>query len=110
MSFYMLDENRNPVACTFGEFLVWHQSLPPDDRTPVGRYVDRDTIGNTLISTVFLNIDHGHSGTVPLVFETMVFPEDGSDEECERYATYEEALAGHQSMLAKWRIKLGVTA
>jgi hypothetical protein len=46
------------------------------------------------ISTVFLGLDHSFGGSVPILFETMVFggEHDGYQE---RYATWEEAEAGH---------------
>jgi hypothetical protein len=51
------------------------------------------------VSTVWLGVDHGYgwltgSGRL-LIFETMVFP--GND--CQRYATEAEALAGHEEMV-----------
>jgi len=41
----------------------------------------------------------------PQIFETMVFKangNDGHDYDCRRYATEEEALAGHAEVVAKW--------
>jgi hypothetical protein len=50
------------------------------------------------ISTVFLGIDHNLEGDgPPLLFETMVFG-GKLDQEQDRYATYDEALAGHGAM------------
>jgi len=45
------------------------------------------------ISTVFLGLDHGHGGK-PLWFETMVFG-GVLDQLQERYATWDQAAAGH---------------
>jgi len=50
------------------------------------------------VSTVFLGLDHGYGDGPPVVFETMVFGGKYSDEMW-RYATYDEAEAGHQRML-----------
>jgi hypothetical protein len=44
----------------------------------------------TVLSTVWLGLDHGF-GTRPLIFETMVFP----DEDCWRYSTESEAREAH---------------
>jgi len=47
------------------------------------------------VSTVFLGINHGWDGRVAL-YETMVF-RSVHGEECWRYATHEEAEAGHKA-------------
>lgn len=48
-----------------------------------------------VVSTVFLGLDHAFgTSDVPILFETMVFYNDGSDHTY-RYATWDEALEGH---------------
>jgi hypothetical protein len=60
------------------------------------RVVARDTVRGYLVSTVFLSIDHSYGGGPPILFETMVFGGNGEgDVFCDRYATEEEARAGH---------------
>lgn len=60
-----------------------------------------DTIGNYWISTVWVGLDMNLGWSdVPIIFETMVFSlvegdADGHDLDCRRYATEEEAVAGH---------------
>ena len=56
------------------------------------------------VSTVWLGLDHSFGGGPPLIFETMVFPNenDRGELDCERYSTEQEALAGHEAMMAKW--------
>lgn len=79
-----------------------------DHPTEGARRVGRDEIGDSLVSTVFLPIDHGYgSQERPVVFETMVFggPLEG---ECERYSTWEEAEAGHRAMCL--RVSAGGTS
>lgn len=73
-----------------------------------GRRVAQDTIGDYWISTVFLGMDHNFSSSgPPILFETMVFyrrepkPHElkervGDDVYQNRYATWEEAEAGHK--------------
>lgn len=58
------------------------------------RLVAKDTIGDADISTVFLGLNHGYGGK-KLWFETMIFGGE-HDEFQERYATWEEAEAGHK--------------
>lgn len=69
--------------------------------------VAEDTIGPYWISTVWLGLDHGFMRkSPPIIFETMVFAneeirgEDGPmfDLDCDRYATEEQAKAGHEAM------------
>lgn len=55
----------------------------------------------TRVSTVFLSLDHDHSGKgPPVLWETLVFGGPLADE-MERYCTREEALAGHAAMVAR---------
>jgi hypothetical protein len=95
--FYRLD-GRTPVP------------VPPGAGPPRGtwclpnRVVGQDTLPDgTLVSTVFLVIDHQYGDGPPLLFETMVFPdpESGVESFCERYATWIEAEAGHAAVLAQ---------
>ena len=51
------------------------------------------------VSTVWLGINHGFSKSKPLIFETMS-NEDGEWVECRRYRTEQEALAGHNEVVA----------
>lgn len=48
------------------------------------------------VSTVWLGLVHGHGPNGPLIFETMV-NESGNWNETYRYATIDEALAGHKA-------------
>jgi hypothetical protein len=86
MSRYYILVDREPVEATLKE---WGEFMDSS------RGVMRTHIGKTLISTVFLGIDHGYRGCSPLLFETMIFPEVGEAEYQERCATYQEALIQH---------------
>ncbi len=55
-----------------------------------------------LVSTVFLSLDHNFGEGGPLVFETMVFCDSYSEEEVDRYSTYDEAVEGHWKMVRKY--------
>lgn len=71
------------------------------------RYLQRTEIEGHVISTVWLGLDHGHGGDgPPLIFETMVFPQqaDGSldstgETYTDRYSTKEHALEGHEKAI-----------
>ena len=56
------------------------------------------------VSTVWLGLNHNFGTGKPLIFETMVFPNEGdfSDVDVERYSTLEEAEEGHQELVEKW--------
>lgn len=78
---------------------------------PTYRQVARDRVKDWLISTVWLGLDHRFTSSIPIIFETMVFPPESSyDEYCERYATEAGALAGHQEALMWLLDKLGPEA
>jgi hypothetical protein len=67
----------------------------------------RDTSGEIAlrVSTVWLGIDHNHSGLSPkpLIFESMVFRGTTyEDIDMMRYATLKEARIGHGELVAKY--------
>lgn len=61
------------------------------------RRIGLDYVGNWRVSTVWLGSDHNFSEVgPPLIFETMVFEGNKSDDKfCARYATEAEARTGH---------------
>lgn len=69
----------------------WGSRFEADDRK-----VALTQVGDSIVSTVLLMIDHNFSGVgPPLIFETMIFGSDGWEDLEERYSTKGEALAGH---------------
>jgi hypothetical protein len=59
------------------------------------RRVALDSREGVEVSTVFLGLDYNFAGIgPPILFETMIFGGD-DDGFMQRYATYDEALAGH---------------
>lgn len=86
---YILDDHGNPVEepdiATWGLWFQDHEEA---------RRVAADDVGEVRVSTVFLGMDHSHFGAVPLLYETMIFGGE-NDMWQDRYATREEALAGH---------------
>lgn len=68
------------------------------------RHLAKDLVGEHFVSTVFLGMDHSFLDGPPLWFETMVFCQKEHhncqwDDECRRYSTHAEALAGHQKII-----------
>ena len=74
---------------------------------PHYKRVALDGVGNYNVSTVWLGLDHQYGEGPPLIFETMVFPDDSFvDSFCERYSTETEALDGHERIVANLRAGL----
>lgn len=95
---YILNNEGEPVATM--DVLEWAKWFETADRK-----IAKDQIGDCRVSTVFLGMDHSFGDGPPLLFETMVFgpPKHPLDEECERYTTRAEALAGHKAMCERVR-------
>lgn len=72
------------------DIMEWAKSFEGSNRT-----VEKTTIGDVDISTVFLGLDHSFGGGEPLLFETMIFGGD-DDGYQERYSTWDEAVKGHK--------------
>jgi len=71
-----------------------YQVVQQDTLTVEGREV--------FVSTVWLGLDHGFGmGGPPVIFETMIFAEGGTDGEYQwRYSTLEQAQEGHLNALS----------
>ena len=90
--YYKLDENGHPQPCSVKE---WTTSFE-DHETRIVAY---NQIGDVTVSTVFLGLDHNFSGVgPPTLFETMIFGGE-LDQYQERYATRDDAVAGHVKAL-----------
>jgi hypothetical protein len=80
------DRNGNPISVA-----EWTELF----HTAEYKQVQVTEGGGVRVSTVWLGIDHGFGNAArPLIFETMVFG-GGHDQEQWRYATEQEARAGH---------------
>jgi len=69
------------------------------------RKIESTMIGEALISTVFIGIDHNYLGKgPPILYETMVFggPLDGN---MDRYFSREQAIRGHKAMVEQVKAK-----
>jgi hypothetical protein len=49
----------------------------------------------TMISTVFLGLNHAYGDGPPMIFETMIFGGKHEGDQW-RYSTWDEAVAGHE--------------
>lgn len=97
--YYILD-GHEVVPCE--DILDWAKWTDDAYRTdPSPRIVARTAVGDSIVSTVFLGIDHNWAFTgEPVLFETMVFDKDvKSDSGCWRCSTWEEAEAQHKMVV-----------
>jgi len=91
--------------------LVWARMMEARD----GPIAQDEFPDDTYLSTVWLGLNHGVFGP-PLIFETMRFSGEGgslpfpdlwgeqdAETECVRYASEEEALAGHREIARRLR-------
>ena len=103
--YYVLDEHRHiKVTDDISEMGKFFEN---DDF----RRVDQTQVGDYWVSTVFLCIDHNFSlEGPPILFETMVFKDDGecTDYPTQRYATYAEAHKGHWEIVDQIRVDLKI--
>jgi len=86
---WILDEHGEPIEVEdVIEWARWFESA--------NRHLARDVIGDVLVSTIFLGIDHNLVGAgPPLLWETMIFG-GPHDQYQERYSSRASALAGHR--------------
>jgi hypothetical protein len=94
-------EGHTPRAVGWEEFIAWWAAHPGPERA-----VAQETLPDgRWLSTVFLGHDHDVGGGPPLLFETMLFKseDDLREEYCARYATWDEAAAGHAAVLRRIR-------
>jgi hypothetical protein len=94
MSFYY-DPDGNPITIE-----RWVELRSDPDSHIVGK-TDAWDDGRAIVSTVWLGINHNFRGEgPPIIFETLVFFEDGNQDIMYRYATLEDAKAGHETIVA----------
>jgi hypothetical protein len=94
LEYFLLDDNETAIPCSIEE---WGNFLE-DARGTKRRIVKQEYIYDKFISTVFLGLNHNWSSKgTPLIFETMIFNDNnGCEEYCDRYSTWDEALIGHE--------------
>ncbi len=93
---YILVDGKPVLEPDPRKFDDWYQDI-------ANRRVGKTKVGNRTVSTVFLAIDHNFGTSLepePVLWETMVFPDDSSeDEACYRYTSVESARAGHEAIV-----------
>ncbi len=80
---------KSPVEVD--DLIEWGLWIEKSDRKIAVTHVTR----KIKVSTIFLGLDHQYGEGPPLLFETMIFG-GPHDQYCNRYSTYDEAVAGHR--------------
>ena len=97
---YILDDEHQPQQVSLLEWAEWYENAD--------RCVARSETELHEVSTIFLGLDYSWDKDPPILFETMVFArERGGDGQrlgddlglMDRYATWDEALKGHNDIL-----------
>lgn len=89
---YRLD-NHTPVKTNdLDAWVDWFQNAD--------RRVARTTVGDAVICTDFLGLDHQYGDGPPLLFETMVFGGE-FDQDMTRCSTWDQAEQQHRDMVYK---------
>jgi hypothetical protein len=98
------DHSVEPVdGETESGLLEWFEAF---EKSEGGRVAFTEVAPGVEVSTVFLGIDHNHSGKgPPILFETMTFDDYGGGDQW-RYSTWDEAVAGHNAAVAILRAKV----
>ncbi len=94
------DRQGHPITLARYAWLIGYHT-----RTEVYKRIALDDIGLYRVSTVWLGANHNWTGVgPPIIFETMVFLAGSSEDwGMHRYATEEQALAGHEAVCAEIR-------
>lgn len=101
---YILNADHSISPCE--DIRLWGRRLEQDRRVAQDHVEQGDR--KFWVSTVFLGLDHAFGGSVPIVFETMVFDHSGGEERfsdlySDRYATWDGAVAGHKHVVDAMR-------
>lgn len=65
--------------------------------------INEKKVNEKRLTTVFLGLDHNHHNSgKPVLFETILFTGNSSEDIREKYSTYEEALEGHERLYEQY--------
>ena len=90
---YVLDENNKAIKSSVEHWTEWSQ------KNPTRKVIGKTKIGDDLISTVFLGLEHGYWPDLNILWETMVFGQSCNDQYQERYSSHERAVEGHERIV-----------
>ena len=93
MNNYIL-RGHKPMKCS--DIKKWAEWFEKGNRRVAESTITQVGAGVVRVSTVFLGIDHAFGDGPPELFETMIFGGE-HDYETWRYATWDQAEAGHEA-------------
>ena len=89
-----LDRDGKPI-----DFWRWGELIGDREYAVIAK----DDLDGVYVSTVWIGLSLALTDP-PLIFETMVFDQEGDDVETHRYATEAEARAGHERIVSELRL------
>lgn len=100
--YYVLGPTKMPIPVSEDKFLEWVKEFGHVNK------MANDAVNKMTVSTVFLGLDHNFDldkdtsllDYKPVLFETMVFSDQGEDLFQARYSSYEEAMKGHRRVVS----------
>ena len=97
---YYILSDRVPIAV---DHMTWARWMEASDVHGVRRVKSDEINDRSIVTTLFLGVDHNLGEGKPLIFETLVLggPLHGK---IDRYSTWEEAERGHADMVTKARL------
>lgn len=98
MTYYVLGSDGE-ARSVGDDALAWARWL---EEHPARKVVNRTTVDDADVSTVFLGINHQWGDGPPLIFETMIFGGE-YDQFQRRWTTRAQAVAGHDQVVAALR-------
>ena len=85
-------------------FEEWMWAMEDPTRRQVNRTLTGHASRRKVVSTIWLGLNHNYGEGAPLIFETMMFNRHSNRPLlCRRYATHEEAIAGHHAVALTYR-------
>jgi hypothetical protein len=98
---YVLEGKTPRLARSMAEHASQFEQFSKSSGKEVWRVAETE-LPNGRVSTVFLGFDHNwYPEGPPILFETMVFLNNDDSQEQRRYATWEQAEAGHAEAVAR---------
>lgn len=97
---YILVNGRPTYEPDAGKWAEWFETSEQE------RVVHQTEVGGLMISTTFIGIDLSPLGGEPMVYETMIFGDDGEQALAQfqqRYTTLGEAKIGHWNVVEQVR-------
>ncbi len=97
IGYWILDDKGKPKPADLVEWAAWFESKP------LAACLAQTQIGTWTVSTIFLGMDPAslYPTAHPVLWESMFFTP--KDSECQRYRSMENAMHGHDELVAKAR-------